>query len=272
MLAAALLGCGLLGAEEVAVRRAEGVVHGFLVLRSLSGERLADGDWSQVTRGDQVTSRTIFRFRDGSLQDETVVFTQRGHFRLVSDHLVQKGPTFRRPMDFTLDAESGQVSVRYRDKDGEEKVIEKRMKLPPDIANGLLITLVKNLSPEDASLSVPVVAATPKPRLIKLSIGRSGEDPFQVGGVSYKAVRYDVKVEGLPGLLALFSRKSEPTKVWVLETKAPTFVRSDGPLFVGGPAWRIELTNPAFPDAAASAERPAAGLRKPYAVFLATAP
>lgn len=259
MLAAVLAVGALLEADEVAVRRAEGVVHGFLSLRSLGGEKLADGDWSQVAHGDQVTSRTIFRFRDGSLQDETVVFTQHGHFRLVSDHLVQKGPTFTQPMDFSLNAESGLVSVRYTEKDGKERVIEKPMRLPPDIANGLVITLVKNLSAEDLPISVPVVAATPKPRLIKLSISRSGEEPFSVGGVSYTATRYDVKVEGLPGLLAMFSKKAEPTKVWVLGAKAPTFVRSDGPLFVGGPPWRIELASPSFPALSASGAVPEKG-------------
>jgi hypothetical protein len=66
-----------LRAEPVAVRYTEGLVHGFLVLRTLDGRAIADGDLDQVASGAQVTSRLTFRFRDGSLHDETAVFTQR---------------------------------------------------------------------------------------------------------------------------------------------------------------------------------------------------
>ncbi len=68
-------------AATVAVRHTEGVVRGFLVVRALDGRTLADGDLIQFARGDKVTSRLVFRFRDGSVQDETTVFTQRGRGR-----------------------------------------------------------------------------------------------------------------------------------------------------------------------------------------------
>ena len=79
-----------ISAEPIAVRYSEGLVHGFLTLRTLDGQILADGDLSQVARGDRVTSKLIFRFRDGSYHEESVVFTQTRTFRLVTDHLVQK--------------------------------------------------------------------------------------------------------------------------------------------------------------------------------------
>jgi hypothetical protein len=72
-----------------------GLVHGFLTLSTLAGETLADGDLIQTTRGTRVTSRLVFHFRDGSLHDETAVFTQGRTFRLLTDHLVQKGRRFR---------------------------------------------------------------------------------------------------------------------------------------------------------------------------------
>ena len=72
-------------ADPIAVRFAEGVVHGFLTLRSPGGPLLASGDLLQTASGGRVTSRLVFRFADGSVSDETAVFTQRGHFRLVSD-------------------------------------------------------------------------------------------------------------------------------------------------------------------------------------------
>ncbi len=67
-------------AGPVVVRFTEGVTHGFPVMRSLDGERLASGDLTQVARGPVVESRLVFRFRDGSVYDETVVFSQREVF------------------------------------------------------------------------------------------------------------------------------------------------------------------------------------------------
>ena len=91
-----------LPAESVGVRHTEGVVHGFLVLRTLEGITLAHGDLIQVAQGDQVTSELVFHFKDGSIHDETVVFSQRRSFRLLSYHLVQKGPAFQHPMDVLI--------------------------------------------------------------------------------------------------------------------------------------------------------------------------
>src|SRR5215469_1297143 len=96
----ALVFCaGFVATAQVPVRYKEGLVHGFLTLRTLQGETIADGDLLQNAHGDRVTSRLVFHFKDGSLHDETAVFLQSGHFRLLSDHLIQKGPAFDRPME-----------------------------------------------------------------------------------------------------------------------------------------------------------------------------
>ena len=89
-------------AEPVAVHHLEGTVHGFLALSTMDSKILAPGDLIQVIRGNQVVSRLVFRFKDGSLDDETAIFTQRGSLRLVSDHHIQKGPAFPHPMDVLI--------------------------------------------------------------------------------------------------------------------------------------------------------------------------
>lgn len=48
---------------QVPVRHQEGLVHGFLALRTLQGETIADGDLIQNVRGDRVTSRLVFILR-----------------------------------------------------------------------------------------------------------------------------------------------------------------------------------------------------------------
>src|SRR6266508_1369349 len=123
----------LVSADQVPVRHMEGLMHGFLALRTLDGERLADGEMSQVAEGDRVTSRLIFRFKDGSVYDDTTIFSQRGAFRVLNDHLVQRGPSFKQPMETSIDASSGQVTVRYRDQNGGTKILKERHDLPPDI-------------------------------------------------------------------------------------------------------------------------------------------
>jgi hypothetical protein len=243
-------------ADTVAVRYPEGVSHGFLVLRTPEGKSIADGDSTQVARGDRVTSRMQFRFKDGSIYEETTVFSQHGTFRLLSDHVVQKGPTFKRRMETAIDATSGQVTVRYTDGD-KEKVLTERLELPPDVANGILFTLLKNVQRNAPRTTVSYLAATPKPRLVNLEIIPQGQELFSIGSYSHKAIHYVVKVKigGVAGLVAPLMGKQPPdTQAWVLGDNAPAFVRSDGPLYGDGPIWRMELAVPAvWPDSTAAA-------------------
>jgi hypothetical protein len=247
-------GSGLLRAESVAVRHPEGVVRGFLVLRALDGSVLANGDMIQFSRDDRVTTRLVFHFRDGSLQDETAVYSERGRFQLLSDHLVQRGPSFPHPVEVSIDPTSGRVTVRHRD-EGKEKIIEERMELPSDLANGMTLTLLKNIAPDVASTTVSMLVATPKPRLVKLVITPAGAEPFTVGRASYRATRFSVKVEigGLAGLLALLvGKQPKDSSVWIIGGEAPGFVRSESQFYQGGPLWRIELASPDYPRAPAT--------------------
>ncbi|HEX3553855.1 MAG TPA: hypothetical protein VIA62_11570 [Thermoanaerobaculia bacterium] len=250
--AAGALVPGAVQAEPVAVRYAEGVVHGFLVLRTLEGKTLAQGDLTQVAHGDRVTSRLVFHFRDGSIQDETVVYSQRRNFRLLSDHLVQKGPAFPQPMEVTVDGASGQATVRYTE-DGKPKVVTERFDLPPDVANGLILTLLKNVPRNAQQLTLSMVAAAPKPRLVKLLITPAGKEPFAIAGSTRQAVHYVVKVElgGIAGVVAPLVGKQPPdSHVWILGGEAPAFVKAEVPLYPGGPSCRIELASPVWPKAA----------------------
>ena len=252
--AALLIACGqpppALRAEPVAVRHVQGSLHGFLILSTADGQPIASGDLVQSPHGDHVTSRLVFQFKDGSVQEETVDFSQRQAFKVLSDHLVQKGPAFQHPMDVTIDGASGRVTVRTRGDDGKDQVFDDRLALPADLANGLLLTLLTNLPRGSGPFTVSMVAAAPKPRLVKLRIAPAGKDSLTIAGSSRQATRYDVKVEigGIAGLVAPLLGKQPPdTHVWVLEGEVPAFVKAEGPLYFGGPPWRIELASPAWP-------------------------
>jgi len=243
-----LLVPGTLSAEQVRVRYLEGVTHGFLVLRTMDNEIVADGDLEQVAKGGRVTADVKFRFKDGSFYEETTVFTQRGVFKLVSDRVVRKGPSFKGDTESFLEAATGTVTVRSMEK-GKEKVTKKRLALPPDVANGLVFTLLKNVAPGPGQVTVSMVAASDKPRVVKLHISSQSEKTFSVGKLSVKANEYVVKVEigGVAGAVAPLVGKQPPdTHVWIAKAAAPTFIASEGPLYEDGPIWRIELTAPAY--------------------------
>lgn len=252
---AILLQAHPLRADPVAVRHLEGRIHGFLVLRDLDDKVLASGDLTQLVNGNRVTTELIFHFKDGSSHQETAVYSQRRTFQLLTYHLAQKGRAFKRPTDVSLNVSTGRVTIRYTDEDGKEKTITERLKLPADLANGLVPTLMSDIDLKAPRTTLSMLAATPKPRLVKLEISPAGEEPFSIGGSPAVALRYTIKVEigGISGVIAPFIGKQPPDiHVWIIGGKAPGFLKSEGPLYEGGPVWRIELASPVWPKSDSS--------------------
>jgi len=242
----------VLSAEPVAVRYREGTLHGFLVLRTLEGTVIASGDLVQVSHGDQITSRLVYHFKDGSIDDEAAVYSQRDVFRLINDHHIQKGPSFPQPVDMSLETSSGQVTVHFADNEGKDRATTDHFDFPPDLANGLVPTLVKNIRPEVPQTTVSYLAAGPKPLLVKLQISPEGKEQFSIGGSYRTAIRFVVKVEigGVLGLLAPVTGQQPPNiLVWILGGETPAFLKLQGPACTGGPIWRTELATPVWPAA-----------------------
>jgi len=255
LVSACILSAVSVSASPVSVRYKEGALHGFIVLSTLDGTPIAEGDLTQVPQGNRITSHLVFRFKDGSLQEETTIFSQRNYFRLISYHQVQKGPAFPHPTEVTIVPATGQVTVQYRDDDGKEKTDSQRLKLPPELANGLLFVMLKNLPANASSTELSMVVATPKPRLIKLAISSAGTDPFSLAGAAREAQNYVIKIEmgGVTGLVAPLVGKQPPdSHVWMVGGEAPTVVKSEGIAYPGGPIWRVELAAPLWPKAANS--------------------
>ena len=236
-----------LAASQIPVRHKEGLTHGLLTLSTLRGEKIADGEMKQVTKGDRVTGHLTFHFKDGSFYDQKTIFSQSGHFKLLSDRVIQRGPSFKMPMKTTIDTSTGLVTVRYKD-GGKEKVIKKKLDLPPDISNGMVSMLTKDIEESAKRTTLSLLAFTPKPRLVKLVITPGGEQTFRNGSMKIKGLRYVVKVKigGLSGVVAPLIGKQPPdVQIWILGGKAPAFVRSESPLGNGGPLWRTEMAPPA---------------------------
>lgn len=246
-----ILSCIAASASPVAVRYRQGMIHGFLVLSTMDGVAIAAGDLTQTVRGDQVTTRLAFRFKDGSRQEETIVFSQRGTLRLIFYHLVQKGPSFKNASDLSVACATGQVAVRYTDDNGKEKAENEHLALPPDLGNGLIPTVLMNIRDGTQQIEVPMVVAAPKPRLVKIVLSAQGTDSFSLAGFSREAKHYVAKVElgGVAGVVAPMVGKQPPdSQIWILGGEAPVFLKSETQSYPGGPMWRIELVAPVWPQ------------------------
>jgi hypothetical protein len=236
-------------AESVPVRYTQGALHGFLEMRGPDGQVVAAGDATCVVAGSRVKTETYFRFKDGSVDDEIAVFTQHRTFQLISDRHVQKGPYFPHPMDVTVDVPSGTVTVREPGKDGKEEVHTDHVKLPTDLANGIVPQLIENLKPDGPEATFSMVVMTPKPRVVKLVASTVGQDEPTVVGFPRKAAHYNIKIElgGLVGVIAPLIGKAPPNiEIWIIGGNAPTFAREIGPQYAEGPMMTIQLASPVW--------------------------
>ncbi len=234
-----------LQAEPIAVRFPQGSAHGFVELKTLDGKRLAAGDMIQNVRGSRVTSRLVLRFRDGSVDDDTTVFTQEKTFHLLSDHHLQRGPSFPHPIDVLIDVQRGMVISHTKD----GKIKRDSMELPDDLSNGLPPNLLLNLDPATPETKISFLAPTEKPRLVRISIKPQGEVPFLLGGLRRKAVDYLLHIElgGVTGVIApLVGKQPADYHIWILPGSSPAFIREQGPLYEGGPEWIIQQISPTF--------------------------
>ncbi len=244
-------------AEPVRARYTEGTQHGYLALTTKDGRRIATGELVQVVEGDRVHVRLVYRFVDGSVDDEHSVFTQRGAFHLVRDHHVQKGPSFPHPCDVSIDTGTGKVITRDVTGGKGAPAETSTMELPDDLANGSIITILKNLDPKAPATKVSYLAAMPKPRVVKLEITPDGDDTFRVGSLRHKARCFVIKVDlgGVVGFIApIIGKQPADVRVWIEEGEAPAFIREEGAFYVGGPRWIGQMAQPAW-DSGHSDER-----------------
>ena len=102
---------------------------------------------------------------------------------------------------------------------------DETLALPSDVANGMMVPVLKNLS-RRLSATASFVAATPDPRQVKLAISNAGSESSPIAGSTRRATHYVVKAEigGLAGFMAPLVGKQPPdTHVWILEGAPPPF-------------------------------------------------
>jgi hypothetical protein len=240
-----------LHADPIPVRQTQGTMHGFLQIRSEGGVIVGHGELLQTAHGTRVTSELILRFKDGSVDDETAVFTQEHTLSLISDHHIQKGPYFPKLLDMLVEA-NGQITTKSIGKDGKEQVETQHLDLPPDISNGIIGPLLLNVSANSAPFKLSMVAPVGKGRLVKLDVTPEGEQTFTVVGIKRKAqvFRLHIDLGGVIGVVApIVGKQPDDIHVWVIEGNAPESIRVVQQLYGGGPVVSVELAGTTFPHA-----------------------
>ncbi len=244
-----LLFAAALHAQPVRVRFHEGVTHGFLLLRDPHGKIIATGDMTQRADGrKRFYAQLIFHFYDGSLYSDTTTYEERRTFKLISDHLVEKGPSFKVQSEQWLDVPKRVFKARTLDEHGKTKYAEKKnMKLPNDVMNGLVYLVVKNIIPTAKSTTVSMVVGSPEPRIVKLVITPRAQGTFLIGESKREELHYVIHIDitGLAGVVAPIIGKQPPDEqMWIAAGEVPTFLQERGELYNGGPIWTVELAGP----------------------------
>jgi hypothetical protein len=247
VLSALISAAGTCLADAIKVKYPQGVLRGFVVVRTEEGKKVGVGDLQQTVSGTRVTVKIALRLDDGSVFEDTSVFSQRAVFRLISDHFLEKGPAFKDPTEVWINCQTNQVRV-LETKDRKDKETVTHVNLPADLANGIVPVLLENIT-DDVQHTLPMLATTPKPRIVKLIVAPEGEDTFSVEGAKYKARRYleHIEIGGVAGAVApLVGEKPPDCRSWILTGDTPLFLKSVGPLAAGTPVWEIELTSPTW--------------------------
>jgi hypothetical protein len=242
--------CPSADAAPIGVRFPEGIAHGFLLVRSLAGETIGQGEMTQVVKeGDLAESHLVFTFKDGSLHDEKVTFSQQRVFTMLRYHLIQRGPSFPDQIEVSIDRRTAEYTVRSRTgEEGKEEVLAGAFTLPKDVYNGIFVTMLLNL-PQGASEMVNFLAFTPTPEIFKLKLQLTGEHTAQIDELSRKALHYVFKPDiGMIRELLGKATGKIPAHFhydcWILADEVPSFVQFEGPLQLMGPIVRIELVSP----------------------------
>ena len=231
-------------AEPVRARHLQGELHAFLTIHDERGKLLGTADAVNAAVGRAWRSRLTIHFLDGSVDDDTATYTQAPVLQLLTDHHVQKGPSFPRPSDVLIDRASGTVILR--DLSGGSPNDE-HMDLPAALSNGIMPMVLQNMPRGTAGVKVHYLVTTPKPRLVQLAVQPAGTAVYRVGGAGRQAVQYRLHVEigGLEGLVAPLVGKQPPDMTaWVTAGGSPTFLRLHGFLYLGGPMWMLQLASP----------------------------
>ncbi|WP_446743541.1 hypothetical protein [Silvibacterium acidisoli] len=250
---AAVISWALLGAvahaDPMVVRRLQRPFRQTMVVRSEGGSILANGEFSQTVEGDMVTMHLIYHFLDGSMDEETTTYRQQNTFQLVRDHHVQQGPFFTRPFDFEVDADAKTATSWTTDSNGAVNINTRDMRLPPDLANGFIGSLLLNAAENTKAFNTEMVVPFNGGRLVRLRVSRENGLSLVSDGKNLKVTVYRIhpNLGGFIGVLAgLLGLKPKDVNVWITQGDEPVVIRTIGQLGGYGPVVIADVKETSF--------------------------
>jgi hypothetical protein len=209
----------------------EGTAHGFPVLRSSAGKKLADGDFSQWLEGGRLHVRITYDFGRGRRVEEKVVFRQSP--RLVQDtwswRELRNGKAHR---DFAIDFNSGLATAKTIE-ENELKERSEEMKIDPGrtfagFGFTLAIKSLRDRLIKGERIELQAIGFTPKPRMVSVEISHGGLDQMQMSGRVLRGDRFVIHPK-IPWIAELFVDVPD-TRIWLTSPAPAGFLRWEGPL------------------------------------------
>lgn len=203
-------------------------------------------------------NQLISRFKDRSLHDERVNFTQKRVFSLQSYTLIQRGPSFPATMDVAMERKTGEYrvlsfqdgSVNTRSPAGSltGQCVERRGGHAPTKPRG---GIRRNRSHDRLHARTQV---------IELKLIPATDRTIYIGDLAKQVTQYVLEPQ-LNSVTMFFGKllgklpRTFHYHFWLLTDDVPAFGGFEGPLYLNGPTWCIEQTTPPklWPSQTASA-------------------
>jgi hypothetical protein len=203
---------------------------GFPEMRTLSGEKLASGEYvAWIEHGQYHLSQT-YRFPDGRIVEEQTSFDRSPLAQKKwSWRETQNGVDLRR---FEVDFASGKATAMVTDKSSIRTWMSKIDVKDGKTFCGLgFVQAIVNDKPKlvaGENLKLKAVAFTPKPRVVDVEVSYSGVDQMTQASQTLKGDHYVIAAK-LPVPIKLFVKPPD-NHVWLTHLEPSAFLRSEGPL------------------------------------------
>ena len=207
----------------------ESDLRAYPVLRDASGQKIADGDFTQSVENDALRVQIVFN-GGGRKIEETAVFRQRPELSQTqwrwSESL--RGQEIR---TFNVDFNSG-VATAVKSEKGEPRRWSETLDITPGqtfagFGFSLAIKALRERLIKGETVNLKAVGFTPQPREVTVAISYAGLDSIQVADRPISAEHYIIHPK-IPALAKWFV-KAPDANIWLTPPPA-VFVRFQGAL------------------------------------------
>jgi hypothetical protein len=231
---AVALDAGVAAAREsgsgITLAWSEGDVAGQTPIIGDGGKTIGVVLYHQRRRGDVLECTRVSRFADGSSDEDTAVARINRTLVALRGRSIIRNGQGRAIVDLTIDVGAGRVTGFYDD--GSRHDVDEQVSLPPDTYWGpLIFMVVKNFDANatDDRVVFNTVAPTPKPRVLKMELVRTGRTRIRRMGEDVPVERFTLQPT-FGWLVDPILHRFVPTTEFLVEAGSPpSLARYTGP-------------------------------------------